>query len=463
MHARMFGVLAEIVCVDRFQLRRKMGEGASAVVYAAFDPHLLREVALKLILIGPDDEAATLAEARAMAQLRHPNLLPAFDAGTHDGIPYVVTELVEGGTLRDWMAEAHSSDEAFAMLLGIGRGVAEAHRRGLVHRDLKPENILVGDGRPRVGDFGLSRSFGAAAADGGRSSSPLPGTPAYMSPEHRNGLRSDPASDQFSFAVLAHEVCFGVHPFLDAVAHSLAPPSASHPLAFAAPILARGFASDPSARWASVDELLRSLEAAAAAIGRRRRTRAWLMVLVPAAVLAGAAFVVATLIVVGGGPPATAAPAAASRVFSDEIPALTSLRDWDGCADLAERHARSVAETSIWIGCADASTDPDKLDRACAALARLRSGPAIGECDLVRRLARREYFAHDYHACAERVLAAPPTNLLNVVLARCAAEVPREEYARRQCIYARRLAGASDADASCDVVLELDPGKGSGL
>ncbi len=467
MRERLFGAASAPVLIDRFVLRRKLGEGASSVVYAAFDPTLEREVALKLVLVPPSEGAAVLAEARALAQLRHPNLLPIFEVGLHEGMPYLVTELVEGGTLRAWMSAPHTAEEAFAMTLAIGRGVAEAHRRGFVHRDLKPENVLVGDGRPRIGDFGLVRSFASVGATDPTSPSRIPGTPAYMSPEHRSGLRSDPTSDQFSFAVLAFEVCFGRHPRIgrergdtqrDAEAQDVAP---DHPLAFAAPILRRGFADDPSARYPSVADLLVALET-----GRRP---AWRRpaVLVPTAMLA---LLVSGVLVLGAAgrmpgsetpmPASDRAALRASELYAEVMPMMSAGR-FTACSDYLEPRADSASITLTWITCAERA-DGARLARACSHHARLAAGEAPDACDVVRRAAEADLAAGRLRECAERVLGEPPRASRSIVLARCIGPLGDHELLRRQCRYGAALQGRSDLASACGAIEAIGtPARGS--
>ena len=147
--------------IGKFIVDRELGAGASGVVYAARDPELDRLVALKLLHYRGDaqssaHEALLLREARAMAKLSHPNLVPVYEVGSWEGSVFVAMELVEGGTLRDWLARG-VRERALDVLRAAGAGLAAAHDAGLVHRDFKPENVLVGnDGRARVADFGLA-------------------------------------------------------------------------------------------------------------------------------------------------------------------------------------------------------------------------------------------------------------------------------------------------------------------
>ncbi|MDY7232282.1 serine/threonine-protein kinase [Hyalangium rubrum] len=224
--------------VGRFLPLRVLGEGGMGVVYAAYDPDLDRKVALKLLRVTGGERdlelgySRLLREAQAMARISHPNVIPVFEAAPWQGQVYVAMELVDGGTLREWVrSEPRSWREVLEKYLAAGRGLAAAHAAGLVHRDFKPANVLVGrDGRVFVTDFGLVRAVGESGRDeGGRSLlAPLPskmlsepltqtgmvmGTPAYMSPEQFRGEVVDARSDQFSFCAGLYRDLYGQRPF----------------------------------------------------------------------------------------------------------------------------------------------------------------------------------------------------------------------------------------------------------
>jgi serine/threonine protein kinase len=201
--------LAQPLTLARFQLLRELGRGAQATVWLAHDPRLDREVAVKLL--SADADACTrkewLNEARAVSRLKHPNIVPVFEADEHDGQPYLVFEFVAGPTLQAewrkrplWPARA-----AVTVVLGVLDALAAAHEQGIVHRDLKPSNILLGgDGRARVMDFGIA----ARVAEPGRPAAGdgmVVGTPGYMSPEAARGEAPVPAMDVFSVGVVLGE------------------------------------------------------------------------------------------------------------------------------------------------------------------------------------------------------------------------------------------------------------------
>jgi hypothetical protein len=193
-------------------------------VYRARDPRIGREVALKILPQSFADDEVRLSrftqEARAAGVLNHPNLLTIFDLGTHDGTPFIVSELLEGQTLRERMPVPQR--KAINYSLQIARGLAAAHERGIIHRDLKPENVFVtSDDRVKLLDFGLAKLL-LGDSPGGNVSTTVQrltdpgvvmGTVNYMSPEQLRGQEVDHRSDIFCFGTLLYELLNGVHPF----------------------------------------------------------------------------------------------------------------------------------------------------------------------------------------------------------------------------------------------------------
>ncbi len=199
--------------IGKFDILRVLGTGAQSVVYLAHDPHLQREVAIKSLHIDGRDEAqkqALLDEARTVGQLRHPGIVPLFDAGEENGDPYLVFEYAEGGTLSEHLRRQGGwpAPQAVALMLQILDAVDHAHRHGIIHRDLKPSNILMSaDGAPRVMDFGIAlRTRHAAVPDLDEG---VLGTPAYLAPECiRNGLYGR-QSDVFAAGLILCELVTG--------------------------------------------------------------------------------------------------------------------------------------------------------------------------------------------------------------------------------------------------------------
>ncbi|WP_158501887.1 tetratricopeptide repeat protein [Vitiosangium sp. GDMCC 1.1324] len=284
--------------LGRYMILHPVGTGGMGVVYAAYDSHLDRRVALKLL--RPDrlpgsgssaDETRLLREAQALAQLSHPHVVSVFDAGKVEGQVFVAMEFVEGGTLGTWLREQkRTPEEILESFVGAGRGLAAAHAAGFVHRDFKPDNVLVGrDGRVRVTDFGLVRNAGAVppAASGHELTHPagsltrtgaLLGTPAYMAPEQWRGEPADARSDQFSFCVALYEALYGERPYTVAeVSAKDGPPRPPAPPAGVTRVpewvrrpLLRGLAPEPGSRFPSMGSLLEELERGKGVSGRRR-------------------------------------------------------------------------------------------------------------------------------------------------------------------------------------------------
>ncbi|MBI4956670.1 MAG: serine/threonine protein kinase, partial [Myxococcales bacterium] len=200
-----------------------LGSGGMGVVCRARDPRLGREVALKTLRSDRTDEAELerfLREARTAGALEHPNLLVVHDVGRHEGTPYLVTELLEGQTLRELLHDGPLPvRKAVELAVQAAAGLAAAHARGVVHRDLKPENLLVTrDGRVKILDFGVARVTAGddASADATQSlteSGAVVGTAGYMAPEQVRGQPADPRSDLFALGAILFELLTGERAF----------------------------------------------------------------------------------------------------------------------------------------------------------------------------------------------------------------------------------------------------------
>ena len=201
---------APVVVASRYRLLALLGRGGTAEVWRAEDEALARDVALKLVTVPTDDSAARAGEeARLLARLSHPGLVPVYDAGSDErGRPWVVMELVEGETLADTLKRGPLPSERTA---AVGRSIAEAlayvHGQGLLHRDVKPANILVGrDGRVRLTDFGIARLVDAARVT---STGMMVGTASYLAPEQVAGEPVGASADVYALGLVLLECLTG--------------------------------------------------------------------------------------------------------------------------------------------------------------------------------------------------------------------------------------------------------------
>ena len=214
--------------LGRYEIRSLLGEGGMGEVYLAHDPKIGRDVAIKVLPADFSADKERLArfeqEAQAAGALNHPNVLAIYDVETHDGSPYVVSELLQGATLRELLAGAPlPARKAIDYASQGARGLAAAHERGIVHRDIKPENLFVtSDGRVKILDFGIAK-LTEHEAGGARTDLPtrrvntdsgaVMGTVGYMSPEQLRGKPVDPRTDIFSFGAVLYEMFSGRRAF----------------------------------------------------------------------------------------------------------------------------------------------------------------------------------------------------------------------------------------------------------
>jgi serine/threonine protein kinase len=284
--------------VGRYVIEEPIARGGMGVLYAAHDPRLSRKVALKLLRpdvpsVGRHRGPSLLREAQAMAQLSHPNVVNVYDVGTFHTQVFIAMEFVDGLTLKSWLrARPRSWRDILAAFVEAGTGLAAAHAVGLVHRDFKPDNVMVGvEGRVRVTDFGLARSFDESESDEPRDGSEprkvstslatwdlaatltktgtLKGTPAYMAPEQFCCMRPDARTDQFSFCVALYEALYGFRPFdaktdQELVANVLEgrvrpPPTTSDVPPSVGVILGKGLSAARDERFPSMGALLSAL------------------------------------------------------------------------------------------------------------------------------------------------------------------------------------------------------------
>src|ERR1035437_2829134 len=214
--------------IGHYRIVSKLGEGGMGTVYRALGTKLNRPVAIKFLSGDLADAAARRRfqrEAQMASSLNHPHILTVHDAGEFEGRQYLVTEFVDGGTLKDWAkAERRTWRQTVELLTDVADGLAAAHAAGMTHRDIKPANILVAkNGYAKVADFGLAKLTETTPEDVTRTLAAEPtrpgmivGTIAYMSPEQASGRPVDARSDIFSFGVVLYELLAGRRPFAGA-------------------------------------------------------------------------------------------------------------------------------------------------------------------------------------------------------------------------------------------------------
>ncbi len=257
-----------------YEVIAALGAGGMGEVYRARDTRLGREVAVKVLPASFAADADRLRrfelEARTTGMLNHPNILAVYDVGTHEGSPYLVTELLEGATLREELPVPHRKAMDYARQ--VAAGLAAAHAKGVTHRDLKPENLFVTtDGRVKILDFGLAKVTEDEASSLTRSAGTTPGvalgTAGYMSPEQARGKPADHRSDIFSFGAVLYEMIGGQRAFhhesvietLNAILKEDPPPLADSNLER---IVRRCLEKSPEQRFQSPSDLGFALESA---------------------------------------------------------------------------------------------------------------------------------------------------------------------------------------------------------
>ncbi len=378
--------------LGRLVVQGRLGHGAMGQVVAAYDPRLDRKVAVKLVrATGPAARARVLAEARALARISHPSVVPIHDVdelpatgAAGAGVIFVVMELLAGPTLRTWAgAEPEAArpwPEVVRVIRQLAGGLAAVHAAGLLHRDVKPDNVIVGPDRARLIDFGL-----ASAASGGDDGA---GTPAYLAPEVLRGGPASPASDQFALAVTAWEVLHGARPHVAtgdraATAEAAAAADRARPRrrvpAFVQRALVRALAAEPGARFPTVTDLAAALDPTP-----RRRRRVAALVAVAAIGAAGATWAVAA----GGATPAPSPCAHADAALARTFPPA-----------LAEATTRALGAEADRAGLPAAAEAWTRSYRAVCEATHVRGDQSAALLDLRmrcldRQLARRAALAH---------------------------------------------------------------------
>ncbi len=268
--------LVGTVLDGRYRVDTLIATGGMSGVYRALDLRLDRPVALKIMdsRYAGDNQFLTRfqREARAVARLKDPGLVAVYDQGIDGQHPFLVMELIEGGTLRELLVErGPMPPHAVAAVLGpVLGGLAVAHHHGLVHRDVKPENVLISDsGEVKIADFGLVRAIAEAKIT---STSVILGTAAYLSPEQVSTGDAGPASDVYAVGILTYELLTGTTPFTGDTALTVAYQRMDHDVAAPSTVIGgvprqfdelvqRATARDPADRFTDAEEMAAELEA----------------------------------------------------------------------------------------------------------------------------------------------------------------------------------------------------------
>ena len=261
--------------LGRYHLTEKLGEGGMAMVYKGFDTRLERDVAVKVIrseFVQFEDFLARFErEAKALAQLTHPNIVHINDFGEHDGLPYLVMDYLPGGTLKEKLDGPMPFQMAIRILLPVARALEYAHEMKIVHRDVKPANILLTkNGQPMLTDFGLAKMLENNGGTNLTSTGVGIGTPDYMAPEQWLG-KTCPQTDMYALGVVFYEMITGKRPYTADTPAAVLLKQANEPLpepgTFVKDIpesvehfLYKVLAKDPENRFAGMTDFIKAME-----------------------------------------------------------------------------------------------------------------------------------------------------------------------------------------------------------
>jgi serine/threonine protein kinase len=329
----------------RYEIKAEIGRGGMAIVYNAFDPRFEREVALKVLpremLRDVQSRIRFEREAKTIAMLEDPAIVPVYDFGEEDGQPYFVMRFMTGGSLSDKMRKGPMTvQDASHILTHLAPALDEAHAKGIIHRDLKPGNILFDQfSEPYISDFGIAKLFASQANVTGSS---IIGTPAYMSPEQAQGETIDGRSDIYALGVILFEMLTGQQPYHGDTPMNVVVKQITNPVPHILDvrpdlppdigvIIEKAMAKDPNVRFQSTKSLSDALNAVARGESLSLRTAESTLVTSPRIVAATTPplqTVVASKpplqTVVASNPPLQALPGVGRSVIPPVPPELTS-------------------------------------------------------------------------------------------------------------------------------------------
>ena len=260
----------------RYEIKAKIGQGGMSYVYRASDLKMGREVAVKVLKEEFSSDAEFVEkfnnEARSAARLSHPNIVAAYDTVDRDDLHYIVMELVEGITLKNYIARKGklSNKETIGIAIQAAEGIAEAHRKGIIHRDIKPQNIIISrDGKVKVADFGIAK-----AASGDSGSKAVIGSAHYIAPEQARTGEADASSDLYSLGISMYEMITGKLPYegentvdivMAHIQNVMVPPAVYNHDIYPAlsDIITRATRKLPGDRYQSAEEMIEDLKHAA--------------------------------------------------------------------------------------------------------------------------------------------------------------------------------------------------------
>ncbi|VUD64067.1 Serine/threonine-protein kinase PknF [Thalassocella blandensis] len=263
--------MAELPNIPGYTIGRKLGRGGMATVYLAVQESMGRDVALKIMAshLVEDNHWAKrfIHEAKVIAQLSHPSIVPVYDVGTHQGQFFISMEYMHGGSLKERMTRLMPIPEVLKIVAGVAAGLDYAGEKGFVHRDIKPDNIMFReDGSPLILDFGIVKQV-SDEASGMTQTGVIVGTTAYMSPEQAQGRDLDGRSDIYALGVMLYEMLTGSPPFKaeTEVATLLQhinddPPPLPDDLRELQPVIDKALAKDPDERYSRAREMIDHLE-----------------------------------------------------------------------------------------------------------------------------------------------------------------------------------------------------------
>jgi serine/threonine protein kinase len=275
--------------ISQYKIEEQIGQGGMATVYKAYQSSINRHVAIKILPTqyaqDPNFVKRFEQEARAIAALEHPHILPVYDFGTQDGLTYMVMRYVRGGTLTNLMGTPLSYERIVRLVSDVARALDYAHKQGVVHRDIKPSNILIDkNGEALLTDFGIAKLIeGSSGATQLTGSGTILGTPAYMSPEQAKAQHVDGRSDVYSLGVVLYELLTGQQPFQAETPVAVVLKHVSEPLPLPRLVKAdvpeplervvlKAMAKEPGQRYQTAEEMGQALQAALREIENRAAT-----------------------------------------------------------------------------------------------------------------------------------------------------------------------------------------------